>query len=52
LFWKLDYPTSYSLEPSQQPGTLTAPNAVNPTGVSSQYTLTPEIRVGFGFAWW
>jgi hypothetical protein len=52
LFWKLDYPPSYSLEPSQQPGTLTAPNAVNPTGVASQYTLTPEIRIGFGFAWW
>ncbi|HEY3933218.1 MAG TPA: hypothetical protein VGL65_01235 [Gemmatimonadales bacterium] len=52
LFWNLQYPASYSLEPSKQPGTLTAPNAVNPTGVSSQYTLTPEIRIGLGFSWW
>ena len=51
LFWKLTYPVSYSLEPSQQPGTAANPNAVNTTGSTSQYTATPEIRFGFGFAW-
>jgi hypothetical protein len=51
LFWKLDYPTSYSLEPTKQPGTLTQPNAVNVSGVTSQYTATPEIRFGVGIAW-
>lgn len=51
LFWKLSYPPSYSLEPTKQPGTPTQSNAVNTTGVTSQYTATPEIRVGLGFAW-
>lgn len=51
LFWKLSYPPSYSLEPADQPGTTAAPNAVNPTGVSGQYTLTPEVRFGLGIAW-
>lgn len=49
LFWKLDYPASYAAEPAKQPGTATQSNAVNPTGVTSQYTLTPEIRIGIGF---
>ncbi|MGH7592560.1 MAG: hypothetical protein ACRELE_01705 [Gemmatimonadales bacterium] len=51
LFWKLTYPGSYSLEPVKQPGTPSRPNAVNPTGVASQYTATPEIRFGLGFSW-
>ncbi|HEY8062023.1 MAG TPA: hypothetical protein VID74_04455 [Gemmatimonadales bacterium] len=51
LFWKLSYPASYSLEPTKQPGTLTKSNAVNTTGAASQYTATPEIRFGLGFAW-
>jgi hypothetical protein len=48
MFWKLNYPLSYSDEPAKQPGTLTNPNAVNKTGVTSQYTATPEIRLGIG----
>lgn len=51
LFWKLSYPPSYSLEPTKQPGTITQSNAVNTTGVTGQYTATPEIRFGLGFAW-
>lgn len=51
LVWKLDYPPSYALEPVKQPGTPTAPNAVNPTGVSGQYTITPEFRFGLGISW-
>lgn len=51
VFWKLNYPPSYSLEPAKQPGTPTQSNAVNTTGVTSQYTATPEIRFGLGFAW-
>ena len=51
LFWKLAYPPSYSLEPPKQPGTTAKPNAVNVSGVTSQYTLTPEIRFGVGIAW-
>ncbi|MES1259222.1 MAG: hypothetical protein ABUL71_01410, partial [Gemmatimonadota bacterium] len=48
LVWNLSYPVSYSLEPAKQPGTAGASNAVNPTGVTSQYTLTPELRIGIG----
>lgn len=51
LFWNLQYPPSYALEPAKQPGTTAHPNAVNPTGVASQYTVTPEIRFGLGIHW-
>ncbi len=49
LVWNLQYPPSYALEPTKQPGTLANPNAVNPTGATSQYTVTPELRIGIGF---
>lgn len=48
LIWKLDYPASYAKEPAKQPGTATQPNAVNPTGLAGQYTVTPEFRLGIG----
>jgi hypothetical protein len=48
LFWKLEYPQSYLDEPAKQPGTSGHSNAVNTTGLSSQYTLTPEVRIGIG----
>jgi hypothetical protein len=51
LIWKLTYPPSYSDEPAKQPGTATNSNAVNTRGLSGQYTLTPEIRLGLGIAW-
>lgn len=46
LFWKLKYPVSYSLEPSKQPTTNGTSNAVNTTGKTSQYTITPALLVG------
>lgn len=51
VFWKLAYPLSYSDEPARQPGTIDQSNAVNLTGLSGQYTLTPEIRFGIGIHW-
>ncbi|MGH7523047.1 MAG: hypothetical protein ACREK8_01960 [Gemmatimonadales bacterium] len=51
VVWKLSYPASYSLEPIKQPGTAAHPNALNPGGIASQYTVTPEIRFGLGFSW-
>ncbi|HEY4319848.1 MAG TPA: hypothetical protein VGM77_01615 [Gemmatimonadales bacterium] len=48
MLWNLTYPPAYALEPSKQPGTTTNSNAVNPTGITSQYTITPEIRFGIG----
>lgn len=46
LFWSLKYPTSYSVEPAKQPGTASNPNAVNTTGKSGGYTVTPALLLG------
>ena len=46
LFWSLKYPSSYSVEPTKQPGTVNTPNAVNTTGKSSGYTVTPALLLG------
>ncbi len=46
LFWSLKYPASYSVEPLKQPGTASAPNAVNITGKTGGYTVTPALLVG------
>ncbi len=48
--WNLDYPISYSLEPSEEPGTPENPNALNPTGRDGQYVLAPALIVGVGIA--
>ncbi len=47
--WKLNYPTSYSFEPANEPGTEENPNAVNPTGRRSQYMFAPTLMAGIGF---
>lgn len=49
LFWSLKYPASYSAEPSKQPGTVDEPNAVNTTGKTGGYTVTPALVVGLSF---
>jgi hypothetical protein len=46
MFWSLKYPASYSIEPVMQPGTAEHPNAVNTTGKSSGYTITPALLLG------
>lgn len=48
--WKLKYPSSWSLEPTDEPGTVEAPNAVNPTGRSGQYVVAPTLSFGIGLA--
>jgi hypothetical protein len=50
LFWKINYPGSYSDEPAQQPGTVDSPNAVNPTGKRGEYVVTPALFAGLGWA--
>lgn len=50
LLWKLNYPISYTDEPAGQPGTPESPNGVNPTGKRGEYTLTPAVFVGLGWA--
>jgi hypothetical protein len=48
--WKLKYPSSWSLEPTDEPGTPEAPNAVNPTGRTGQYVVAPTLTLGIGLA--
>lgn len=50
LVWKLDYPTSFSLEPTNDPGTEADPHAINPTGRTGQYILTPSLVLGIGWS--
>lgn len=48
--WNLKYPSSYSLEPTDQPGTPESPNSINPTGRSGQYVLAPALLFGIGWS--
>jgi hypothetical protein len=48
--WKLKYPSSWSLEPTEDPGTPENPNAVNPTGRTGQYVVAPTLSFGIGVA--
>lgn len=48
--WKLKYPSSWTLEPTEDPGTPENPNAVNPSGRSGQYVVAPTLSVGIGVA--
>ena len=50
LFWKINYPGSYTDEPALEPGDIDNPNAVNPTGKRGEYVVTPAIFVGVGWA--
>ncbi len=49
-FWSLKYPISYLDEPSKQPGTGDAINAVNTRGRKSQYVPAPALLFGAGIA--
>jgi hypothetical protein len=51
MIWKIQYPVSYSIEPFKQPGTVAAPNAVNPSGKTSDYALAPKWIFGIGWSW-
>ena len=50
LFWKLKYPPSFGDEPADQPGTPESPNALNPTRKTGEYTATPALFIGVGWA--
>lgn len=51
LFWKLNYPTSYTQEPDAQPSTNPdKPNAVLPDGKRTEWAGGREFRIGLGFA--
>ena len=49
VFWKVSYPTSFGVEPPEEPGTPEAPNAVIPDGKFDEWTLNPWFQVGLGY---
>lgn len=50
VFWRLNYPSSYAAEPVEEPGTPEEPNAVIPEGSLNEWTLTPWLQLGVGYA--
>jgi hypothetical protein len=50
VFWKLNYPTTFQAEPVEQPGTPDEPNAVIPGDNLSEWTASPWLQIGVGFA--
>lgn len=49
VFWKVNYPGSFGIEPVEEPGTPEAPNAVIPDGKFDEWTLSPWFQVGLGY---
>ena len=49
-FWKLNYPTTFQQEPAAEPGTPDNPDAVITDTRLSEWTATPWLQVGLGYA--
>ena len=49
-FWKLNYPTTFQREPVEEPGTEENPNAVIPGNNLTEWTTSPWLQVGVGYA--
>jgi hypothetical protein len=49
-FWKLNYPTTFQQEPVEEPGTEQNPNAVITGNNLSEWTATPWLQAGLGYA--
>lgn len=50
LFWRINYPTSFTLEPALDPGTTTEPHAVIIDDHLNEWTLSPWLEVGLGYS--
>ena len=50
VFWKLTYPTTFQAEPVEEPGTPDNPNAVIPGANLSEWTASPWLQIGVGYA--
>ena len=50
VFWKLKYPTSFTLEPRLEPGTPDHPNAVIINGDLSEWDASTWLLAGLGFS--
>jgi hypothetical protein len=49
-FWKLDYPTTFTQEPVEEPGTPGNPNAVITGGSLSEWTSSSWLSAGLGYS--
>lgn len=49
-FWKLNYPTTFQQEPVEEPGTPENPNAVIQGDNLSEWTSSPWLQLGLGYA--
>jgi hypothetical protein len=48
--WKLSYPSTFAVEPVEEPGTAEHPNAVLPPPAKlSEWTASPWIQIGLGY---
>jgi hypothetical protein len=50
-FWQISYPGTYAQEPIGVPPSPDGPQAVIPTGVLKEWSVTPWVRAGIGFPW-
>lgn len=50
-FWQVKYPPTFGQEPIDAPGTPENPNAVIPTGLLKEWSVTPWLRAGLGLPW-
>jgi hypothetical protein len=49
-FWKLNYPTTFVVEPVEEPGTPENPNAVITGGKLSEWTTSSWLQIGLGYS--
>jgi len=49
-FWKVDYPTTFTQEPVQEPGTPGNSNAVIPSGKLDEWTSSSWLQAGLGYS--
>jgi hypothetical protein len=49
-FWKLDYPTTFQVEPVEEPGTVDNPNAVITDGKLTEWTTSSWLQIGLGYS--
>lgn len=49
-FWKLNYPTTFQQEPTEEPGTAENPNAVIPGDNLSEWAFSPWLQAGLGYS--
>lgn len=49
-FWKLNYPTTFEVEPVEEPGTPDNPNALITDGKLTEWTSSSWLQIGLGYS--